>query len=302
MNNGKELRAKIATLFGGAVWGAFWVPVRWLEAAGIAGIWPVALLYGVGALALLPLAAWRWRQLRAGGWRLHLAGLMLGSAMAVYATAFLFTEVVPAVLLYYLSPVWGFLLAWLVLGDRMTPPRWAALVLALAGAALALGPESWPPMPRNIGDWMALSSGMLWVLGSMLMLARPVAGSLDYGISFFLWGAFVMCLAAVIVGPLPEAGAVTGALPWLVPLVIVLVLPGCMAAIHGASVLNPGLVGILFMAEIGVSLVLAWHLTDEHIGMPQLAGVALIALAGAAEGLWSIGRGRVLRRRARQLE
>lgn len=276
---------KICALFGGTVWGAFWLPVRALEDAGFGGIWPVAVLYGVGGLAVLPLAVWRRRQLLSGGLRLQFASLLLGMAMAIYAVAFLFTEVIPAVLLYYLSPVWGFLLARLFLGDRMTRGRWAALVLALLGAAVALGPESWPPMPRNIGDWLALASGVLWVVGSMLMLARPAGESVDYGVSFFLWAAVTMVALAAVSGPPPSQSAVMAELTWLVPVVVFLVLPGCLAAVYGASRLNPGLVGILFMAEIGVSVVLAWFFANEPIGAAQIVGVTLIAFAGVIGGL-----------------
>ncbi len=294
----REVGARAGALLGGAVWGAFWVPVRWLEAAGFPGLWPVAALYGVAALALLPLVAWRLSALVAGGWRFHLAGMVLGGSMATYAAAFLHTEVVPAVLLYYLSPVWGFLLARLLQGDRMTPPRWAALGLALCGAAVALGPESWPPMPRNAGDWMALASGFGWVVGSMMMLSRPVAASVDYGIGFFVWGAVGVTLAASLSGPAPAPALWGEALPWLVPVAALLIVPGCLAAVHGAAHLNPGLVGILFMSEIGVSLVLAALLTDEPIGWAQGIGVLFIALAGASEGLWAAAERARARRRA----
>ncbi|MGF1446965.1 MAG: DMT family transporter [Pikeienuella sp.] len=291
-HNLREKRARLAAVVGGAVWGAVWVPVRWLEEAGLPGLWPVAVLYGLGAIGLLPLAVTRFGALVAGGWRLHLTGLCLGGTMALYAAAFLYTEVVPAVLLYYLSPVWGFLVARLVAGDLMTPARWIALVLALAGAAFALGPDNWPPMPRNIGDWMALSSGLLWVIGSMVMLSRPAGTSLDYGIVFFVWGALAIALAAWIFDPGPAPDQLRAELPWLLPLVFLLILPGCLAAIHGAASLNPGLVGILFMTEIGVSLALAWLLTDERIGGAQLLGVLLISLAGAADGIWRRVRAR----------
>ncbi len=286
VHNRRERVARAAALFGGLVWGTFWVPVRWLEEAGVPGLWPVAMLYGLAAAVLLPVAVWRARALLRGGLRLHFTSFVLGGAIALYAAAFLHTEVVPAVLLFYLTPVWGFLLARVVFGDPMTPPRWIALVLALSGAAVALGPESWPPLPRNSGDWMALVSGLAWVIGSMLMLSRPHVASLDYGVSFLVWGAVGIGVAALALGPppaLPEAGV----LAWLLPAVLLLIVPGSLAAIHGAARLNPGLVGILYMMEIGVSLLLAWALTDERIGWSQVLGVALIALAGAAEAVWA---------------
>lgn len=288
--------AKLGGLVGGALWGAFWVPVRMLEDAGFQGFWAVAGLYAVAAVVLFPYAAFRWRRVLAGGLRLHATCIVIGWAMAAYAGAFLYTEVIPAVLLYYLSPVWGFLLARIFFNDKITPARWVAMVLALLGAAMIFGVDTWPPMPRNQGDWMALGSGLAFVIGSMMMLSRPEVSSLEYSTGFLIWGAVGLVALSLIqpVSP-PSAGEILQVLPWLGPIALLVLIPGCFAAIHAASVLNPGIVGILFMAEIGVSVILAALLTDEPIGPNQIGGVVLIAMAGALEGIVAIVR----RRRAR---
>ncbi len=289
--------AKLACLYGGFIWGTFWIPVRELAGSGVDDFWSVTLLYGLAAIAALPLAAWRWRILRANGWRQQLAGLFLGTAAAIYGLAFLYTEVATAVLLYYLSPVWGFLLARLVLRDPITPVRWLSMCLALGGAAVILGEGNWPPVPDNLGDWLALSAGVLFVIGSLMMLSWTKIAPLDYTISFLIWSGASMLGLSLLVDPNPPAAdALLAVMPWLLPFVLLILVPGSYAILFGAAVLNPGVVGILYMSEIGVSVFLASILTDEPFGWRQITGIALIALAGAAEGLLEILR---RRRRAR---
>ncbi len=292
--------AKLACLYGGFIWGTFWIPVRELAASGISDFWAVTVLYGLVAIAALPLAAWRWRRLLANGWRQQVAGIFLGSAMAIYGAAFLFTEVATAVLLYYLSPVWGFLLARLVLGDPITPIRWLSMCLALGGAAVILGGGNWPPVPNNLGDWLSLSAGVLFVIGSLMMLSWTKIAPFDYMISFLIWsGVITVGITFLIDSEPPTAEAVQSVMFWLIPFVLLVLMPGSYAILFGAAVLNPGVVGILYMSEIGVSVFLASILTDEPFGWRQIVGIVLIALAGSAEGLLEILRRRRQVRRAR---
>lgn len=286
--------AKLACLVGGLVWGTLWVPVRALDQAGIGGLWSVALLYGLAGLAALPLMGLRWRHTRRNGWRQQLAGLTLGTAAAIYGLAYLYTEVAKVVLLYYLSPVWGFLLARLLLADPVTPVRWLSMLLALGGAAVILGGDAWPPLPANLGDWLALTAGLLFVLGSLMMLSWVRIAPLDYTLSFLVWSGAGMTLLGLLIEPqTPGAAALWSVLPWLLPASVLVLAPGSYAILFGAAVLNPGVVGILYMTEIGVSILLAALLTDEPFGPREIAGILLIALAGAAEGLLQVARQRL---------
>ncbi len=283
--------AKAASFYGGLLWGTFWIPVRELDKAGIEGFWSVVFLYFLATLVAVPVMAWRWRRTRANFWRQQLAGLFLGTAAAIYAAAFLYTEVATAVLLYYLAPVWGFLLARLVLKDPITPLRWISMILALSGAAVILGDEGWPPLPANLGDWFALAAGLLFVTGSLMMLSWPKIAPLDYSLSFFLWSGGSMLLAALILEPsLPPQEDLVAVLPWLLPFVLLGLMPGSFAAIYGATILNPGVVSIIYMSEIGVSIFLAAILTNEPFGLREISGIALIALAAVAEGLFDLYR------------
>ena len=66
--------ASLGLAAGGVLWGLFWIPVRFLEEAGLAGAWPGLFLYGGAALALLPLI-WIRRHVVRRLWRPLLSAL-----------------------------------------------------------------------------------------------------------------------------------------------------------------------------------------------------------------------------------
>ena len=48
----------------------------------------------------------------------------------------------------------------------------------------------------------------------------------------------------------PSTADIIPLLYWMVPIIVLLVLPGAFASLWGPKFLNPGLVGLLFMTEI----------------------------------------------------
>ncbi|MCH8036836.1 MAG: EamA family transporter, partial [Proteobacteria bacterium] len=151
-----ETRAKLACALAGVVWGLFWIPLRAMDEAGITGAWATAMLYFWPFVLLLPLAAWRWRRVRRGGFGLQLTGLITAASLVLYADALIYTEVIRAMLLFYLTPVWSTLLARIFLKEPITGVRWVAIALGLSGILVIFGVATGIPWPRNIGAWMGL--------------------------------------------------------------------------------------------------------------------------------------------------
>ena len=86
----------------------------------------------------MPLVAWRWRRVLRGGFGLQLTGLITGLSLVLYADALVYTEVIRAMLLFYLTPVWSTLLARIFLKEPITWRRGIGFGLAMAGAALVI--------------------------------------------------------------------------------------------------------------------------------------------------------------------
>ncbi len=286
---GLETRAKLACAVAGVVWGLFWIPLRAMDQAGISGAWATATLYAWPFLLLLPLAAWRWRRVLRGGAGLQVTGLVTGASLVLYADALIYTEVIRAMMLFYLTPVWSTLLARIFLNEPITRARWFALALGFAGILVIFGVETGFPWPRNLGDWMGLASGIVWAVAAVRMRGDNQNHAIEFTTVQFGWGALFALGIALLplagAGPAPGLERVAGTLPWLLPVLLLLVIPGTFAALWGTPLLNPGIVGILFMTEISVGTVTAALWAGEPFGAREIVGVLLISGAGLAESL-----------------
>ena len=187
--------ATFAGLFAGLGWGIFWLPLRVFEQAGLDAPWAMALFTGIPALVCLPLI-WIFRSDYRNGVAL-LGGILGGIAYALYAASLLYTDVVRAVLLFYLMPIWGFLLGWFVLGDRMTWYRWLAIALGVAGMAVVFADDTGLPLPQVWGDWFGLASGVFWAVGCTMILTENRVHIATQAVNFFVMAALVSGCVAV---------------------------------------------------------------------------------------------------------
>jgi len=299
-----ETLAKLACAYSGVVWGVFWIPLRALGDSGITGAWATVLFYLVAALLVLPVALWRWRRLVEGGLSLQITGVVTGAALVLYADSLVFTDLIRAMLLYYLTPVWSTLLARIFLKEPITGIRWLGIALGFAGMLVIFGVDVGVPLPRNIGDWMGLAAGFGWAVAAVRIRGDEGNHAIEFTVIHTLWGVPLAVLVAVLPftasTALPPAGAAVEVLPWLVPVLLGIVIPGSFAAMWGASLLSPGIVGLLFMTEISVGSFTAAIWANEPFGLREILGILLITAAGLAESIpdlraWLRGKRRTAR-------
>ena len=281
-----ERTASFALLFGGAMWGLYWIPVRLFEERGLTGPWPGIVMYLAAALLLVPFV-WRARRNMAAHWRtLLFSGLFTGAALSLYTTSLVYTDIARSILLFYLTPVWGTLLGLLFLRERLGPKRLVSLALGLLGLFVVLGNDRFMPWPRNVGDWLALASGLAWAFGSLgLYRARATDGIAQVGA--FVLGALAVSAVGVLVtwGRLElEHETLIG---WPIPLMALLaglyVVPMIFLTIWPATVLTPARVGLLLMSEVVVGLFSAALFSGDPFGWQESVGATLIVSAAAVE-------------------
>ena len=284
-----EFKAKLACLYAGAVWGLFWIPLRALEDAGINGLWITVVYFLIPTICLIPIVLSRWQHVKQGGISLQLTTMLSGGALLLYSTSIVYTDVVRAMLLFYLTPIWATILARIFLGDLITPSRIIAMLMAILGMLTIFGLGARFPIPQNIGDWLGIGSG-LWAVAMVRIRMSESHSAIELTAGFFQWSLIFSAGAAFLLAPsqIPDIEQVLPALPLLLIFMALLVLPGTYASLWGPKYLSPGIVGLLFMTEIIVGAISVALLAGEPFGIRELMGVLLIAGASMLEPLLAL--------------
>lgn len=288
---GVGLLPAVAVAAVGAAWGAYWLPLRHMETQGLIGPWSSIGAILAATVTLLPFLPSRWRQLKRGGWDLLLTGSIAGASFMLYTNSLLLTEVVTAMLLFYLTPIWSTLLARVVLKQPITFMRFLTILLGFSGLAIVLGSEKWLPVPRNLGDWMAVFSGIAWAYVSVALRRRVDVEPYESVFAFCVGGLATALLIPVLVMPVELVATVPAVadaprfLPWMLLLGGLLWVPAQFALFWGTARLDPGRVGVLLMGEVVVGAATAAIWADEPFGWRQVLGGGLILGAGFIDTL-----------------
>ena len=280
-----HLLPSIAVALCGAMWGVFWLPMRWFDSEGVGGAWVSVIFNALALLSALPFL------LKRGAWRgfadQSVNGLLLGTAFSLYTVSLVLTDVVHAILLFYLTPVWSTLAAWILFGERMGGRRILSIALGFGGLAAILGGADMLPVPRNSGDWIALISGMRWAAGSLRSFRRPSDGIALPVFSFALGGVvsslLILAVAAAMGLQLAQTGNLAAMLPWIAALGCIVFVPPNFLVLWAAQRMDPGRVGILLMTEVLFGAISAALLSGEAYGTGDVIGTALIVSAGFIE-------------------
>jgi len=285
-----ELLPSLGIIFSAMLWGLFWIPVRAIEQTGVSALWTGPVLFACVALIFLPVALIRRKALYRAGPGLILTGLLPGTAFALYTVSFNLTDVVHALLLFYMSPIWSTLLGLVFLRERLNINRLAALILGLGGLVVVLGDGISFPWPRQIGDWFALLSGLCWSLASVRLFRG--GNTLIFEKTFaFITGSFIAGVALALL-PLgldnvfPDMAVLKQVWIWIA-VIALLMLPATWLTIWPTTILSPARIGILFMTEAIVGIGSAAWLTNEPFGLREIIGTVLIMSAGLVEVLYT---------------
>lgn len=283
----QSLAASAAVALCGALWGIYWLPLRYLEQEGLSGGWQTAAFFlaavppGV-ALAIMARAQIR-AQLRNFLWLAILNGLVFN----LYSNAYSHTTVFNVLFLFYLSPIWSILIARFWYGERVSLVRLGCVVAGLGGLVIMLSGDGGLPLPRNLGDWMALASGILWAVLSIRIRNSGEIGS-TANLAAFLAGGLVFSLLFTLLDgsqQLPAAAAIGNV--WLLVLAIAWIgwLPSQFILFWGVRRISPVRTGILLLTELVSGVATAAWLSGDPLTWQQALGGALILAAGLGDVL-----------------
>ncbi len=273
----------VVVLVSAAVWGLFWIPLRAFQAQGLEAASATTAQFIVPLFLLLPFAIYRWTQNRPTGVAQISTGLLIGAAFVLYYQSLLLTEVVRALLLFYITPVWGTLLEALVLRRSVSSFRVLALILGVAGLFTILASKGGLPLPQNAGDYMALLSGLVFAIGALRIRSMPQMDVFENVFSLFLYGAVFAIATSFLpidaLGHVPSWTVVLPLLPWLIAMAVIFLIPVMWGLLWGARHVDPGRLGILFQMEAVVGIASAAVLANEPFGWPEAIATALIISA-----------------------
>ena len=157
---------------------------------------------------------------------------------------------------------------------------------------MVLGSESGVPLPRNAGDWCALTAGVMWALGTLRVHQDAAVSPIAHTASLFIVGTVVIAVIGSLPGTAGPMPVVTVSTATIVLVLAVLSVLSAGGILWGARLVSPGRAGLLLMMEVITGLASAAVLADEPFGPTQVVGSALIVAAALVEVLPAVGRRR----------
>ncbi len=296
----------VAVALGAALWGLFWIPLRYIEQSGIHGLAVIAVANAVAAGVLLVVANVHsdndLKQLfgKPVERPVIVLGSMLGLSSVLYMLALLHTDVVRAVFLFYLLPVWAALASRVLHETSLSRSQWAAIAFTVIGVWLLLGGSLEQLIVRpSLGDMLAIVSGMTWGLGLAILGGsapmKPVASALASFVAATVWASLSLLLVTflsqdrsvdIIVSEtesaLPALSLLAGSVfPWVLTMAFgaLLLMPSVLAQVWGADRLPATVAAILTTTEILVATASAVWLIGTRVDQAGAIGAVLVFMA-----------------------
>jgi len=272
----------ILLLLSAIMWGLTWWPLKAFNEAGIEGIPLILCSYGVVGIALAWLIVREWRLWRGKHFYLLLFFILGGYANLAFASSMIYGDVVRAMMLFYLGPVWGVLGGRVFLGEQIDWQRWLGVILAMIGAWLILGGAAILNTPPSAIDLLALTAGVAFALNNITFRATHTHPTGSKVAAMFLGcGVF-----AAVMMPVQGHG-----MPTLQPMVWVGLLAFGLLWLLGATIatqwsvthMEAGRASILLITELLVAVLSATLIGSEALTTIEMIGGALILTATVLE-------------------
>jgi drug/metabolite transporter (DMT)-like permease len=275
---GRRTAGMLLVALSAACFGAMPIFARFAYADGVSPVTLLALRFTVASAAMLLLLRVRRRPPPRGA---RLVGLVLMGAVGYvgqslcYFTALLHASAGMVALLLYLYPALVALLAAACLGERLAPPRLAALALALVGTVLIVrAGGSAEPAGILLGIGAAVIYSVYIIAGTRLV---PAGGAIEASTVVIASAAVVYLAAAGASGlrlPATAGGYVAVAAIAIVSTVVAIV-----AFFAGLDRIGPTAASTLSTLEPVVTVSLAATVLAEKLAAAQVAGGALVLAA-----------------------
>lgn len=260
------------------IWGYGWIVMKWglehahpFDFAATRLVIATVLLFAILAATGRPLTLPRY------GTAIVLGLVQVASFIILSHFALLYTGAGRTSVLTYTMPFWMLLFAWMMLGERVRGAQWACIGLGAAGLVLVIAPWQLDSLE---GSLLAVGSGAVWALGSVISKRWPLEGTdpLGYTAWQLAFGTVPLVLFALFSTYEPTR--------WSIEYGVILAYATLFATAGGwwlwtyvLAHMPAGISGLNTLAIPVIAVVAAWVHLDEQPGPRELAGMALIAVA-----------------------
>jgi len=209
-------------------------------------------------------------------------GLVAGWTNLSYVLAIIDGEVMRVMLLFYLSPIWTLILAHFWLKEKTRFTGYIAIVASLVGAFIMLYDAKLGglPLPRNMPEWLALSSGIGFSLTNVI--TRKSSHLTLVAKSYAIWiGVMMVALLFVPIMqtniPSPTVFTLT---EWAVmSLIALLLIAATFFVQYGVAKIEATRASVLFLFELVVAAIASYYLAHETMELNEWLGGSLIVIA-----------------------
>lgn len=269
-------------LFGSMLWGLSWIPLKYFEEQGAAGVAVVLIAYGAVAAVLFPKFANQypiWKKQQDYIWLIMFLG---GFGNLAFATSLTYGDVVRVMVLFYLMPAWGVLGGWFFLKEKIDAKRWFAAGLALSGAFLVLGGPKVFETSASWIDLFALASGFTLAMNNIAFRATPkipVASK----ISAMFVGGFIMAMLFMILLRQPLPGNSLSIWFAIAAFGLCWIFLATLTTQWAVTKMEVGRASIIIITELLTAVISAMWLANETLNNGELIGGLMILLAAVLE-------------------
>jgi drug/metabolite transporter (DMT)-like permease len=155
----------------------------------------VAFIRGASALPCVLAVTWmlgKWPELKPVRWSLHIArGLLFVFMLWAFVYAVRVLSLADAYVIFSCAPLFITALSWPVLGEKVSAPRWLAIVVGLLGVIVMLRPSGENLV--TLGGLAALSAAVAYAVGALCI---RVLSRTDSGAATVFWSLAMMTVIA----------------------------------------------------------------------------------------------------------
>ena len=276
----------VLTLLGASfLWGLTWLPLKYLHELGFNGIPITLFVYSIMFVVTLPFV-WKYKNLISKNWP-ALIGVMLlgGGAQLAFNTSMIYGDVIRAMVLFYMLPLWGVLGGRIFLGEKITQLRWLGMGLSLTGAFLVIGGFNAFTTPPTWIDALAVLSGFLFAMNNIVYRASTATPVL-LKLSFMFFGAVLLSTVVILQLGEPVFLSVTP-YAWFVLLAYgaIWMMTANMATQWAVTKMESGKSSIIIILELVTAVVSASLILGETMGTTEMIGGACILVAALLEAV-----------------